>query len=53
MNLFQPIGAILTAWTGSVAAAIIAGFDRIASPRVVRLVETDDGGFTVEAAAKS
>jgi general secretion pathway protein L len=53
MKLFQTIGAILNAWTGSVAAAIIAGFDRMVSPRVVRLVEADDGGFTVEAAAKS
>jgi len=53
MKLFQTIGAILNAWTGSVAAAIIAGFDRMVSPRVVRLVEDDDGGFTVEAAAKS
>ena len=53
MKLFQTIGAILNAWTGSVAAAIIAGFDRVVSPRVVRLVEDDDGGFTVEAAAKS
>jgi general secretion pathway protein L len=53
MNLFQSIGAILNAWTGSVAAALIAGLDRIVSPRVVRLVEADDGGFTVETAAKA
>lgn len=53
MKLLQTIGAILNAWTGSVAAAIIAGFDRMVSPRVVRLVEDDNGGFTVEAAARS
>jgi len=53
MNLFQTIGAILNAWTGSVAAAFIAALDRIGSPRVVRLVEGDDGGFTVEAAGKA
>src|SRR5882757_2426617 len=53
MNLFQPIGATLSSWTGSVAAAIIATLDRIVSPRVVRLVEADDGGFTVEAAGKA
>jgi general secretion pathway protein L len=53
MKLFQTIGAILNAWTGSVAVAIIAGFGRMVSPRVVRLVEDDDGAFTVEAAAKS
>src|SRR5436190_18763672 len=53
MNLFQTIGAILRAWTGSVAAAVIAGLDRIVSPRVVRLVEGDDGGFAVEAVGKA
>jgi len=52
MTLLQTIGAILSAWTGSVAAAIIAGFDRIVSPRVVRLVEEDNGGFAVEMAAR-
>jgi len=53
MKLFQTIGAILNAWTSSVAAAIIAAFDRVVSPRVVRLIEDDDGDFVVEAAAKS
>jgi general secretion pathway protein L len=53
MKLFETIGAILNAWTDSVAAAIIAGFDRVASPRVVRLIEDDEGGFTVETAAKA
>jgi general secretion pathway protein L len=53
MNLLQTIGAILGAWTASVAAAIIAGLDRIVSPRVVRLVEADDGGFVVEATGKA
>jgi general secretion pathway protein L len=53
MKLFRTIVAILSAWTGSVAAAIIAGFERMVSPRVVRLVEDDNGGFTVEMAARS
>jgi general secretion pathway protein L len=53
MKLPETIGAILSAWTGSVAAAIIAGFDRVVSPRVVRLIEDDNGGFTVETAARS
>ena len=53
MKLLEMIGAILSAWTGSVAAAIISGFDRAVSPRVVRLIEGDDGGFAVETAAKS
>jgi general secretion pathway protein L len=53
MKWFQTIGAIVNAWTASVAAAIIAGFDRVVSPRIVRLVEEDDGGFAVETATKS
>src|SRR5258708_11800217 len=53
MKLLQTIGAILNAWTGSVAAAIIAAFDRVVSPRVVRLIEDDRGDFVVETAAKS
>jgi general secretion pathway protein L len=53
MKLFEAIGAILGAWTGIVAAAIIAGFDRVASPRVIRLIEDDMGGFAVETTAKS
>jgi general secretion pathway protein L len=52
MKLPETIGAILSAWTGSVAAAIIAGFDRIVSPRVVRLIEDDHGGFAVEMAVR-
>ena len=53
MKLFDTIGAILNAWTASVAGAIIAGFDRVVSPRVVRLIEDDKGGFAVETAARS
>ena len=49
MKLFETIGVVLNAWTGSVAAAIIAGFDRVVSPRVVRLIEDEQGGFAVEA----
>ncbi len=52
MKLFPSIGAILGAWTGCVSAAIIAGFDRVISPRVVRLIEDASGGFAIEAAAK-
>jgi len=32
---------------------VIAAFDRVSSPRVIRLIEEDDGGFAVEAAGKS
>lgn len=53
MNLFHTIGGILGAWTGSVAAAIVAGIERVVSPRLVRLLESDDGGFAVEAMGKA
>jgi len=53
MNLFKTIGVTLSAWTGCVAAALIALLDRVVSPRVVRLVEGEDGGFAVEATGKA
>ena len=53
MTFFAAIGAILNAWTGSVASGAIAGLNRIVSPRVVRLVEGDDGRFAVEAQTKA
>jgi len=52
MKLFETIGATLNAWTGSVAAAIVAGLDRVVSPRVVRLIEDDGGSFAVEMPAR-
>ena len=45
MKFLQTIGAFLNAWTASVAAAIIAGFERLVSPRVVRLIEDANGEF--------
>jgi general secretion pathway protein L len=53
MNLLKTIGAPLSAWTGCVAAALIALMERVVSPRVVRLVEGEDGGFAVEATGKA
>src|SRR6202158_513217 len=53
MKLFETIAAILNAWTNSVAGAIIAAFDRVVWPRVVRLIEDDNGGFSIETAVKS
>ncbi|MBR0757064.1 PilN domain-containing protein [Bradyrhizobium jicamae] len=53
MKLVSSLKAMLAAWTGSVAAAVIAGINRVVSPRIVRLVEGDDGGFAVEAAGKA
>jgi general secretion pathway protein L len=53
MKFLQMIGAMVRGWTDSVAAAVIAAFDRLSSPRVIRLIEQDNGGFAVEAAGKS
>jgi general secretion pathway protein L len=52
MKLFETTAAVLAAWTGSVAGAIIAGLERVVSPRVVRLIEGEDGSFAVEADGK-
>src|SRR3954471_18007139 len=53
MTFLQPIAAILRGWTDNVAAAVIAAFDRVSSPRLIRLIEQDGGGFAVESAGKS
>src|ERR1700709_121683 len=53
MTFLHPAAAILRGWTDTVAAAVIAAFDRVSSPRVIRLIEQDDGGFAVESAGKS
>jgi general secretion pathway protein L len=52
MKLLQPVTAILRGWTDTVASAVIAAFDRLSSPRLIRLIEQDDGGFAVETAGK-
>jgi len=53
MTFLQPIAAILRGWTDTVAAALIAAFERVSSPRLIRLIERDDGGFAVEGGSKS
>lgn len=53
MKLVTTFVDILKSWIGIVAGAVIAGFDRVASPRVIRLREQDDGSFSVEAAGKA
>jgi general secretion pathway protein L len=53
MNFLQTTIAFFRGWTDSVAAAVIAAFDRMSSPRVIRLIEDDKGGFAVEQAGKS
>src|SRR5438270_4197049 len=53
MTFLQPIAAILRGWTDTVAAALIAAFERVSSPRLIRLIERDDGAFAVESAGKS
>src|SRR4051794_34192539 len=53
MTFLQPIATMLRGWTDTVAAAVIAAFDRVSSPRLIRLIEAEDGGFAVEGAGKS
>ena len=53
MNPLQSIRAILDAWTGTVAATIVGGLERLVSPRLVRLVEDEKGDFALEAAGKT
>jgi general secretion pathway protein L len=53
MSSLQSIRAILDAWTGTVAGTIVAGLERMVSPRLVRMVENEEGGFALEAAGKA
>jgi general secretion pathway protein L len=53
MKWLKTAGTFLKRWTDNVAAAIISGFDRVVSPRVVRLIEDEAGGFTAESGGKS
>jgi general secretion pathway protein L len=52
MKPFETISVISSALTGSVAGAVIAALDRLVSPRVVRLIEDESGGFAVESQGK-
>jgi general secretion pathway protein L len=53
MTSLQSFRNILHAWTGTVAATIVAGFERLVSPRLVRLIENDKGAFVLEAAGRT
>lgn len=50
MSSVNSLRGILDAWTGTVAGAVVAGLERMVSPRVVRLVEAETGAFVLEAA---
>ncbi|MGY8706264.1 PilN domain-containing protein [Bradyrhizobium sp. 18BD] len=50
MSSLNSLRGILDAWTGTVAGTIVAALERMVAPRVVRLVETEAGAFTLEAA---
>lgn len=49
VSSLQSIRTIFDAWTGTVAAIVVGGLERMVSPRLVRLVEDDKGGVTLEA----
>src|SRR5262245_26159658 len=53
MTLLDSIGTIVTRWTDVVAAGLRATLGRIASPRTVRLIEEDGGGFSLQGAGQS
>ncbi|WP_426614732.1 PilN domain-containing protein [Bradyrhizobium sp. McL0616] len=50
MSSLSSLRTILDAWTGTVAGAIVAGLERMVSPRLARLVEDENGTFALEAA---
>ncbi|MGT2434935.1 PilN domain-containing protein [Bradyrhizobium betae] len=50
MSSLGSLRTIVDAWTGTVAASIVSGLERMVSPRVVRLVEDETGAFALEAA---
>lgn len=50
MSSVDSLRGILDAWTGTVVGTVVAGLERMVSPRVVRLVETETGAFALEAA---
>jgi general secretion pathway protein L len=50
MSSLNSLRAIVDAWTGTVAGTVVAGLERMVSPRVVRLVETESGVFALDAA---
>jgi general secretion pathway protein L len=47
MQWLRALGAVFRSWTDSVAGLMVAGFDRVVSPRVVRLIETGPGDFSI------
>jgi general secretion pathway protein L len=48
MSVLRDIGEVLSRWLDGVAATIVAAFGWLVSPRVVQIVEADDGSaFTV------
>ncbi|MCK1387462.1 PilN domain-containing protein [Bradyrhizobium sp. 21] len=50
MSSLSSLRAIVDAWTGTVAGTVVAGLERMVSPRVVRLVEAESGVFALDAA---
>lgn len=53
MTLLQPIRDVFQSWTNSVATAVVAGFDRVVSPKVIRLTEENDGAFSLQPQGKT
>jgi general secretion pathway protein L len=51
MNFLPAIKAGLGLWMDCVAHALLAGLDRVTARRPLRLVEQDDGSFSIETAS--
>ena len=47
MQWLRTLSAIFRSWTDNCAGLMVAGFDRVVSPRVVRLIETRNGDFSI------
>ncbi len=53
MSSLQSIRDVLDGWTGTVAGTIVGALERMVSPRLVRLVEDEEGGFALDVPGKT
>jgi general secretion pathway protein L len=55
MGVLRSVREIFARWLDAVAVAVVAALERVISPRVVRLIESEDpaGGFALQTTGKS
>lgn len=51
MSAYDDLKTFVALWIGSVARALLLAAERIAKPRVVRLIEEEDGSLRIDGAA--